>query len=125
RTSAGGGVTLWLRVLTHQLGTCHGAALAEDVAADHQALDLGRPLPDLVDLGVAHEALDGVFLDVPVATEHLHGVDGDAHGDIATEQLGHRALTACVRHPVHRHPAGPPGEQARAVARRGSVAQSA
>src|SRR5476651_872519 len=59
--------------------------LTEDVATDHQALDLGCSFPDLIDLGVAHEALDRVFLDVSVSAEDLDRVDGHAHGHVAGE----------------------------------------
>src|SRR5256885_16746811 len=46
-----------------------GAALARQRARDDQALDLGRPFPDLVDLRVPKPLLDRVLLDVAVATQ--------------------------------------------------------
>src|ERR1700737_4405335 len=48
--------------------------LAGDRSRDHEPLDLGRPLPDLVDLGVAHPLLHRILANVAVATQHLHGV---------------------------------------------------
>src|SRR6186997_1458179 len=49
----------------------------EDLAGDHEALDLGRPLVDLEQLRVAHQLLDGVLLHVPVAAEDLDCVRRD------------------------------------------------
>src|SRR5437588_412474 len=66
------------------------AALAHHLAGDHEPLDLLRPLVDLRDLRVAHEALDGVFPDVAVAAEDLHRVGGDGHRDVAALELRHR-----------------------------------
>src|SRR4051794_11605759 len=66
--------------------------LAQEVAGDHQSLDLARPLADLADLGVAHHALHRVFGGVAVAAVHLHGLGGDAHGRLAGEELGHGRL---------------------------------
>src|SRR5215218_9190982 len=49
----------------------------EELAGDDQSLDLARPLPDLGELGVAHEPLDLVLLDVAVPAVDLDpGVRG-------------------------------------------------
>ena len=58
-------------------------AVADDVDAEHlspdyQPLDLAGPLPDLGQLGVAHEALDLVLLNITVATVNLDAHVGDA-----------------------------------------------
>src|SRR5713101_7100403 len=58
------------------------APLAGDRPRNHQPLNLGRPFPDLVDLGVAHPFLDGVLADVAVAAKDLNGVDRDLHRHI-------------------------------------------
>src|ERR1700737_4588988 len=39
------------RLVLDELGPGQRAPLAQDVAADHQSLDLRRPFPDLIDLG--------------------------------------------------------------------------
>src|SRR6478752_9649497 len=71
-------------------------------AGDHEALDLVRALVDLRDLGVAEEALDRVLLDVPVAAQHLDGLDGDRHSRVRAEELRHRRVLAHVAvAPVH------------------------
>src|SRR3954454_7047660 len=66
--------------------------LGRHLAGDDDALDLVGAFVDLGDLGVAHHALDGVLVDVAVAAEDLDGVDGDLHGVVGGEQLGHRAV---------------------------------
>src|SRR5438045_423244 len=48
------------------------ARFLRHLACDDEPLDLLRALVDLRDLRVAHEALDGVLLDVAVAAEDLH-----------------------------------------------------
>src|SRR6476646_1670128 len=82
------------------------ARLAQHLAGDHEPLDLLRALVDLRDLGVAHEALDRVLLDVAVAAEDLHRVGRHGHGDVAALELRHRrrlrqllALDTLVGHP--------------------------
>src|SRR5207302_8905345 len=45
---------------------------AHDLARDHHSLDLGRPLVDLGDLGVAEVALVRILLYVPRTAEGLH-----------------------------------------------------
>src|SRR4051812_9711514 len=47
---------------------------------DDDPLDLVRALVDLGDLRVAHHPLDRILVDVAVATEYLHGLDGHCHG---------------------------------------------
>src|SRR5262245_44112986 len=49
---------------------------------------LERAAADLVELGVAQEALDLVLLRVAVAAEHLHGIVGDTLGGRSGEELG-------------------------------------
>src|ERR1700756_1669948 len=66
------------------------ARLAKHLAGDHEPLDLLRPLVDLRDLRVAHEAFDRVLLDVAVATEDLHRIRRDGHRDVAALELRHR-----------------------------------
>src|SRR5258707_12718685 len=67
-----------------------GARLAHHLAGDHEALHFLRALVDLRDLRVAHEALDGVLLDVAVAAEDLDGLRRREHRDVAALELRHR-----------------------------------
>src|SRR5664280_255452 len=60
----------------------------EDLLGDDEPLDLARPFIDLVDLRVAHQLLDRVFLRVTVPAEDLDGVGRDAHRDVGREGLG-------------------------------------
>ena len=62
----------------------------QQLAPDHQALDLGRALVDLGRLGVAHQPLDRVVAHEAVAPEHLHRLRGDPHRRLGAAQLGHR-----------------------------------
>src|SRR5215469_16139511 len=55
------------------------ARLAQHLAGDHEPLDLLRPLVDLRDLRVAHEALDRVLLDVAVAAQDLYRLGRHRH----------------------------------------------
>src|SRR3954466_13013111 len=66
------------------------AARQQRLASDDQALDLGRALVQLHDLGVAHQLLDGVLLDEAIAAVDLHGVRGDLHRGVRGEALGVR-----------------------------------
>src|SRR5215218_1591198 len=68
------------------------AALAEDLARDHQALDLARALVDLRDLRVAVVALERELLRIPVAAEDLDRLRGLAARHLRREQLRLRAL---------------------------------
>src|SRR5688500_10640715 len=63
-------------------------ARQQDLPGDHEPLDLGGPLVELHDLGVAHQLLDRVVLDEAVAAVYLHGVGGDLHGRVGSEALG-------------------------------------
>src|SRR3954469_13586083 len=63
-----------------------GPASAPHRAGDDHALDLVGALVDLRDLGVAHHPLDRVVVDVPVAAEDLHGVDGHRHRRVRREE---------------------------------------
>src|SRR6185312_15764586 len=71
-----------------------GAALARQRARDDQPLDLGRALPDLVDLRVPEPFLDGVLLYVSVPAEDLDRIGGDLHRRDAREAFRHRAFGA-------------------------------
>src|SRR5918992_4278755 len=61
---------------------CIVLAPAEDAAREHDALDLVRALVDLSDLGVSHQALDGVLAYVAVPPERLDAVGRHRHGDV-------------------------------------------
>src|SRR5436309_301344 len=50
-------------------------AQREQLAGDHEALHLARPLPDRAQLGVTQVALDGIVLEIAVAAVNLHGVE--------------------------------------------------
>src|SRR5437667_11998702 len=63
------------------------AALTGHLAGDHEALDFLRALVDLRDLRVAHEALDGVLLDIAVAAEDLDGLGRRVHRDVSALEL--------------------------------------
>src|ERR671933_2282513 len=65
---------------------------SEDVARDHEPLDLARALVDLGDLRVAVVALGGELLRVAVAAEDLDRLAGPLARDPAGEELGLRAL---------------------------------
>src|SRR5437016_8104624 len=68
------------------------ATRQEDFLRDHESLDLRRALVDLEQLRVAHQLLDRVLLDVPVAAEDLHGVRRDLHRGVCTEALSERRI---------------------------------
>ena len=68
-------------------------------AADQLAVDLVGAFPDLRDLGVAHQALDPVLLDVAVAAMQLHRLGRDAHRQIGGAQLQHRRLDTDIALP--------------------------
>src|SRR6266542_6372974 len=84
----------------------------EEVAGDHELLDLRGALVDLRDLRVPEIPLDLVLLDEAVATVHLDGVGRDPHRRLRGEELGHRR-----RGPERRarvlEPRRPPREEAR------------
>src|SRR5262245_53366516 len=88
----------------------------QQLARDHEALDLGRSLVDLEERRVAHELLDRELLDVPVAAEDLDGIGRDLHARVRREALRHRrvegrpAAVADVEHPARL-----PDEQARGL----------
>src|SRR5579884_663467 len=54
--------------------------LVEQLAADQHAADLGGAGADLVELGVAQQAAGRKFVDIAVAAEDLHGVEGSRGG---------------------------------------------
>ena len=51
--------------------------VSEELAADDEPLNLARSLVEHVDLGVAHELLDGILFVEAVAAKYLHSVGGD------------------------------------------------
>src|SRR5829696_6916215 len=59
---------------------------------DHEPLNLRGPLVDLEQLGVAHELLDRILLDVAVAAEDLDCVGGHLHRRVRGEALRERRL---------------------------------
>src|SRR5450759_1467220 len=75
-----------------------------DRARDHELLDLGGALEDVIDLGVAVPALDRELACVAVAAEDLDRTLGDPHGDLAGLELAHRALGALERNLAAPHP---------------------
>src|SRR5436309_9978434 len=59
---------------------------------DHEPLDLTGALVDLEQLGVAHQLLDRVLLDVAVAAEDLHRVGRHLHRGVGGEALRERRV---------------------------------
>jgi hypothetical protein len=75
---------------SHPANALFGALLdvhPRDRPGDHQLLDLGGALEDVIDLRVAVPALDGELARVAVAAEDLHRALGHPHGDLAGLQL--------------------------------------
>src|SRR5690348_11337997 len=71
--------------ILRNVGCCPGiprTRLLPHGPGDHESLDLVGALIDLRDLGIAQHPLDRVLLDVAVAAEHLHRLDGHAHRDV-------------------------------------------
>src|SRR5215211_3926192 len=88
----------------------------EDLAGDDQALDMRGALVDLEQLGVAHELLDRILLDVAVTAEDLDGVRRDLHGRVGGEALRERRVErGLAPEAVVEHPRSLPGEQARGL----------
>src|SRR5437868_9641415 len=83
----------------------------EDLARDHEPLDLARALVDLGDLRVAVVALDRELLRVAVAPEHLDRLGRLAPGHLRGEELGLRARLG-VRAPFVLQPGGAIDEEA-------------
>ena len=90
-------------------------ARQEDLARDHEALDLRGALVDLEQLRVAHQLLDRVLLDVAVAAEDLHGVGGDLHRRVGGEALRVASDAASLARPGRA--ATPPARRAAAPPR--------
>src|SRR5688572_17481575 len=65
----------------------------QEVAGDHDSLDLARALVDLGDLRVAVVPLGRELARVAVAAEHLDRVLARLDGDPRREQLRHRSLS--------------------------------
>src|SRR5262249_10290556 len=74
----------------------------EEVARDHETLDLVRTLADDHERGIAIVPLDAELLHVPVASEHPHGLERDFLADAGGEVLGQPGLeiaaAPCVLH---------------------------
>src|SRR5215217_485619 len=64
----------------------------QELAGDHQALDLARPLADGRQLHVAEIFLGRVILDEAVAAVNLDAVVRHLHCDLARVELRHRRL---------------------------------
>src|SRR3954449_9247717 len=79
-------------------------------AGDPEPLDLRRALVELHDLRVAHQLLDRVVLDEPVAAIDLHGVGRDLHRGVGGEALGVRGLQRVAAALVEQHGAVPRGQ---------------
>src|ERR1017187_7053868 len=75
----------------------------QKLPCDHQTLNLAGAFPDGAQLHVAIKLLHRVILDEAVAAVDLHGLAGDAHRRLGSEQLGHggfaRQALAAVEHP--------------------------
>src|SRR5690606_13933719 len=68
--------------------------LGEQLACDHEALNLARALANRRELDVTKVLLGRIVLDEAVAAEDLHGVLGRPHGNLTRVQLRDRGL-AC------------------------------
>src|SRR5690348_10100166 len=84
---------------------------AGDGPRHHQSLDLRRAFEDRIYLRVTVPAFDGVFTQVPGATEDLHRLLGHRDGHLAGLQLAHRALAGREDPVVAAHPRRPPHQQ--------------
>ena len=78
----------------------------EPLPGDDDALYLGRPLVDLVDLGVAHQLLHGVLRVEPVPTKDLYSIRGRLHRKRDSEfHLISAFVFQCIRtNVVSQHP---------------------
>src|SRR5260370_35576674 len=73
--------------------------LPEQVAGDHDALDLVRALVDLQRFGVADVALEGAARGGAPLAGQLKGVERDLHGRVGAVRLGDRS-PACEGAPA-------------------------
>src|SRR5687767_8620774 len=64
--------------------------VAQQLARDYDALDVRGALLDLLELGVPHPLLHGVFTRVAPAAERLDGGPGAPHRRLRGMQLRHR-----------------------------------
>ena len=67
-------------------------APGHQLRGDHVALDLIGALADDHQRRIAEVAFDVVLGGIAVAAVDAHGVQGDLHGDLRREQLGHPGL---------------------------------
>ena len=66
--------------------------LLQELTSDDDALYLVRPFADLADFGVARHPLNRIISGVSRAPQELDRLEGHPHGQLATEELGHRRL---------------------------------
>src|SRR6266581_7749177 len=64
----------------------------QELAGDHELLDLAGPLADEQERGVAVEPFDRVLGRVAVAAVHAQGVGDDLVAHLGAEVLGHAGL---------------------------------
>ena len=69
-----------------------GPVSPQELAGDHQSLDLVGPLEDLRDLGFPHVALGREVAGVAIPAQHLDRIGRDPHGRIGRDHLGHRRV---------------------------------
>src|SRR5205814_4660021 len=101
---------------------CGLLLLPEDLARDHEPLDLARPLVDLRDLRVAVVALDRELLRVPVAAEDLDRLARLPARHLGGEELRLRPRLG-MRKPVLPEPRRPVREEPRRVDLGGHVGE--
>lgn len=58
-----------------------------EMPANELPVDLIGPLPNLGDLGVAHQSFGAEILDIPVSSMQLHALGRDAHSHVRGPQL--------------------------------------
>src|SRR6478672_1173658 len=85
-------VGLWYSVISFSLQSFVG--FCDDLARDHELLDLARPLVDAQRTDLAVEALDRLAHHHPPPAEQLDRVVDYALGRLGREQLGHRGLAS-------------------------------
>jgi hypothetical protein len=59
----------------------------DEAAADDLTVDLIGTLPNLGDLGIAHQPLDPKILHVAIAAMELHSLSGNVHGKVGGSHL--------------------------------------
>src|SRR5690242_1437542 len=79
----------WTRTWLEEV---YRASAPQEMAGDHQALDLAGALVDLRDFGVSEKFFHRVVAHEAVAAEHLDRGVGAEHGSLRREELGHARL---------------------------------